>query len=71
MKLSILFIILVFLFSCTKVEQECWQCELRYQHTEILIEESIYCDKDWSDIINIMFDKTEPTITYMHCSKIE
>jgi len=64
-----LFFILFIFIGCSKPVTECWKCEVRYQTTDELIEEIVFCDKDWIEIINIASGLNTENITYTHCKK--
>ena len=65
-KLIIIFFVLI---GCSKPDPECWKCEVRYQVTDELIEEIMFCDKDWSEIIAVADSLSTYKVTYTHCKK--
>jgi len=63
-------ILLLILVGCSKPDPECWKCSVRYQATDVLIEEIVFCDKTWTEIICIADSLNTYKVTYTHCCKI-
>jgi hypothetical protein len=63
------FVFLLLLFSCEKDLPECWICKTMNQVDDSVVKQTVFCDKDWTEIITIADSLNTYGVTYTSCKK--